>query len=199
MMRSAAFASSALAQTYTPLPAAIPSALITHAPLGEYGKVSTNAVAAVMSVNAWYAAVGIPAACINCLENSLLDSSCAAAWFRPNTAMPSAIHASAMPAAKAASGPTTTMSTAFASANTTSASTSSGVLHGILTLIVLGSAAVPALPGATYSRVTPALDKICRASACSRPPEPMRRMVCTTLVTHFSPHNFAAPLRAPRA
>jgi hypothetical protein len=81
-----------------------------------------------------------------------------------------------MPAQSGASGPTTTRSIFCAWQNAItapwSATSSATTSH---------SRAMPALPGAQKSRRTSGLDVIFHASACSRPPEPRRRMFIDAL------------------
>ena len=76
-----------------------------------------------------------------------------------------------MPAQSGASGPTTTKSifSALQSAITASWSVMSSGTHS-------ASCAMPALPGAQISRPVSGLAASFQASACSRPPEPRRRM-----------------------
>ena len=76
-----------------------------------------------------------------------------------------------MPATSGASGPTTTRSIARSrqkSATAAWSAVSSGT-HS-------ASSAMPGLPGATKSFVSSGDAASFQASACSRPPEPMRRM-----------------------
>ena len=96
----------------------------------------------------------------------LEPSSRAAAAPGPKTAMPAARRRSARPATKGPSGPTTTKSTVCASANATGSGASTHV----------ATCAMPGLPGAAYSAVQRGEAARARAKACSRPPEPMRRM-----------------------
>ena len=76
-----------------------------------------------------------------------------------------------MPATSGASGPTTTKSILLVlqSAITAAWSVMSSATHS-------ASCAMPALPGAQMSRSVSALEASFQASACSRPPEPRRRM-----------------------
>ena len=76
-----------------------------------------------------------------------------------------------MPATSGASGPTTTKSILFALHNTITAAWSvmSSATHS-------ASCAMPAFPGAQMSRSVSVLEASFQASACSRPPEPRRRM-----------------------
>ena len=81
---------------------------------------------------------------MNALAKALELSSCAAAWVGPKMRRPLARKRSTTPAASAASGPTTVR--AIFSARAKSASWSRSVMA---TFFSCGSAAVPALPGAT--------------------------------------------------
>ena len=76
-----------------------------------------------------------------------------------------------MPATSGASGPTTTKSIVLALQNAITAAWSvmSSATHS-------ASCAMPALPGAQNSRSVSGLAASFQASACSRPPEPRRRM-----------------------
>src|SRR5947209_3883350 len=105
------------------------------------------------------------------LVKPLEPSSCAAAAFGPNTAIPAARKASATPPTSGASGPTTTRSAPRRWASSTTACAS----HG---LIATHSAhrSIPGLPGAAIRR--PQLGDCLRrhASASSRPPDPNSRI-----------------------
>jgi exodeoxyribonuclease VII large subunit len=85
--------------------------------------------------------------------------------------MSTAARSSTMPAASGVSGPTTTRSTALRRQNSITAawSATSSATHS-------ASRAIPALPGAHQSFVTSGDAAIFHASACSRPPEPSKRM-----------------------
>ena len=72
---------------------------------------------AIRGVAGTQRAVGIPAASITCFANVLDDSMRAAAAVGPKTSTPRALHASATPAAAAASGPMMTRSTARSEAS----------------------------------------------------------------------------------
>ena len=93
------------------------------------------------------------------------------AWLGPNALMPAASRSSTMPAASGVSGPTTTKSTALRLQKSITAAWSaiSSATHS-------ASRAMPALPGAHHSFVSSGDAAIFHASACSRPPEPSRRM-----------------------
>src|SRR5690348_6216541 len=97
-------------------------------------------------------------------------SSCAAARVGPKMRRPASRNASTMPAASGASGPTIVSATPSRFANATSVAMSS-----IGTLQRSGSAAVPALPGATNTFATRGDCATFHASACSRPPPPTTR------------------------
>src|SRR6187431_2752519 len=98
-------------------------------------------------------------------------SSCPAALVGPNALKPEALRSSTMPAAIGASGPTTTKSTLLFRQKSITAAWSdiSSATHS-------ASRAMPALPGAHHSFVTSGEAAIFHARACSRPPEPRRRM-----------------------
>src|SRR4051812_23941834 len=116
------------------------------------------------------------------LVNPFEPSSRAAALTGPNVLNPAASRSSTMPATSGASGPTTTKSTLLALQNAITAAWSaiSRATHS-------ASRAIPALPGAHQSFVVSGEAAIFQASACSRPPEPRRRM--------FMPRRFS--MRAP--
>src|SRR5450755_811076 len=95
-------------------------------------------------------------------------SSCAAARVGPKMRRPRPRKMSTAPAASAASGPTTV--SAIFSARANSARRSSPVMARFFSC---GSAAVPALPGATNTVCTRGDWASFQASACSRPPLPM--------------------------
>src|ERR1700761_8471001 len=112
---------------------------------------------------------------LNSLQRSLVNplepSSCAACLLGPNALMPTAVRSSTMPAASGVSGPTTTRSTALRLQKSITAAWSaiSSATHS-------ASRAMPALPGAHHNFVTSGDAAIFHASACSRPPEPSRRI-----------------------
>src|SRR4051812_44882520 len=89
----------------------------------------------------------------------------------PNALMPAAVRSSTIPAASGVSGPTTTSSTALVLQKSITAawSATSSATHS-------ASRAIPALPGAHQNLVTRGEAAIFHARACSRPPEPSRRM-----------------------
>ena len=105
------------------------------------------------------------------LVKAFEPSSCAAARRGPNALMPAAARSSTRPATSGASGPTTTRPIASARQKAAIAAWSPG---SRATLVP--HCAVPGLPGAMKSRSQRGLPEIFQASACSRPPEPMRRM-----------------------
>jgi len=85
--------------------------------------------------------------------------------------MPAASRSSTMPATSGPSGPTTTKSIVLALQKAIAAAWSvmSSATHS-------ASCAIPAFPGAQMSRSVSGLEASFQASACSRPPEPRRRM-----------------------
>src|SRR5664279_4049649 len=98
-------------------------------------------------------------------------SSWPAALVGPNALKPAALRSSTIPAAIGASGPTTTKSTLLVLQKSITAAWSaiSNATHS-------ASRAMPALPGAHQSFVSSGEAAIFHARACSRPPEPSRRM-----------------------
>src|SRR5262252_1768179 len=105
------------------------------------------------------------------LVKPLEPSSCAPARLGPKALMPAAVRSSTMPAQSGASGPTTTRSIFCALQKAITAAWSA-----MSSATTSQSLAMPALPGAQKSRATSGLAAIFQASACSRPPEPRRRM-----------------------
>jgi len=103
--------------------------------------------------------------------NPLDPSSRAACWLGPNAVMPAPVRSSTIPAASGVSGPTTTSSICrrLQKSITAAWSAMSSATHS-------ASRAMPALPGAHQSFVTKGEAAIFHAKACSRPPEPSRRM-----------------------
>ena len=95
----------------------------------------------------------------------------------PNTGMCSARQASARPAAKAASGPTTTSSICSCLAK----STNSGILLASIGTF-LPICCVPGLPGAISSSLKSGDCAIFQARACSRPPEPTNKTFTIALL-----------------
>ena len=129
----------------------------------------SRASAASSAVEATRAiAVGTPASAMTSLAKALDASSWAAALLGPKTGMPAARTASDTPAARGASGPTTTRSTVSLAA---SAATASGSFASIA--YVGTSALMPALPGAAWTSETFGSASKDRTMACSRPPGPM--------------------------
>ncbi|OQC23994.1 MAG: hypothetical protein BWX71_01927 [Deltaproteobacteria bacterium ADurb.Bin072] len=94
----------------------------------------------------------------------------AAAFSGPNTARPSALNASAMPAARGASGPTTVRSKALSLAKRSRPAMSSAPMS-----MHTASPAIPPLPGAQNTSSTRGLAAIFQHSACSLPPDPTTR------------------------
>ena len=114
---------------------------------------------------------------------------------RPRT-RPRAAHPRRRPPA-APPGPTTTSSTAWARATATTAGPSSGSTG---TQRTRGSVAIPALPGATMTSLTPGSAASFQARACSRPPPPTTRMrVGMIRVTPRSPGGCASGARPVRS
>src|SRR5215218_7528859 len=114
------------------------------------------------------------------LVKPLEPSSRAAALRGPNVMNPAASRSSTMPATRGVSGPTTTRSTALRLQKSITAAWSaiSSGTHS-------ASRAIPALPGAHHSLVVSGDAAIFQASACSRPPEPRRRMFMAADVAGF--------------
>src|SRR3954469_22017748 len=163
---TAASASSTVAATTTPLPAARPSALTTiGAPCARI-----CARAASGSANRAQRLPGAPAASATSRVKALLPSNRAAAWLGPKHFSPAAAQASARPRVSGASGPTTTRSTRWAVANATRAGMSSAPIgtHSAIS-------AMPALPGAQNSLPSSGDAWSAQHSACSRPPPPTTR------------------------
>src|SRR3954469_1618317 len=113
-------------------------------------------------------AVGTPAAFITCLAKDLLPSSRAACADGPKQAIPASRTASAAPATRGTSGPTTTRSARQSRA-------SAAIATGSATSTAAGSATarVPALPGAQASASTAGSEDRATHRACSRAPEPI--------------------------
>ena len=87
--------------------------------------------------------------------------------------MPASATASATPAARGASGPTTTSSPETRRATSVTAAGSSA---STATQTTPGSWAIAALPGATITWLTPGSAASFQANACSRPPPPTTRI-----------------------
>src|SRR5579862_675277 len=158
-------ASASVSATSTPFPAARPSVFTTHGP----GSARRNRRASSKRENTPYRAVGTPAAARTSFMKPLDPSSRAPSAPGPTTRRPDARRRSASPATSGASGPMTKRS----------ASTSSGGAE--VTAIgavpcpqpsppAHGPARIPWFPGVT---TTSEVQARARASACSRPPEPM--------------------------
>ena len=124
---------------------------------------ASSALAATRAI-----AVGTPASAMTSLAKALEASSWAAALLGPKTGMPASRTASDTPAARGASGPTTTRSTPSLVA---SAATASGSFPSIAW--VGTSLLMPALPGAAWTSETLGSASRERTMACSRPPGPM--------------------------
>ena len=156
-------ASSRLAQTMAPLPAARPSVLTTTgAPSSrQYAR------AASARVKTRKAAVGIPWRAIRSFAKTFELSILAAAWLGPKTDMPAARSRSARPRASGNSGPTTTRSGRSRRASATSSSTAPS-----FTGAQSACAAMPGFPGAATRAPRRGLCASFHASACSRPPPP---------------------------
>ena len=176
----ASAASSSVAGTITPLPAANPEALTT----GGSGRESRCANAESGLWNTRASAVGIRLAVRNRLQYDLEDSSRAQVAVGPKAAIPADPRASTRPAASASSGPTATKPTDSSRHRRTSPATSSAATGAFS---VRSHRSVPALPGATSSRLTWGDRLNAQARACSRPPLPTTR---TQLIVH-SPHTDA--------
>src|SRR3954454_76859 len=149
--RMPASTSSTVRQTKTPLPAASPSALITHG-----GRAAGSACA-----------VGTPAAAITSFAKRFDPSIRAAAAPGPKTGTPAWRRSSATPATSGASGPMTTRSASMDPARASSPSPSSA-----RTGWQCPSAAIPGFPGAACSSSRADAWLSFHASACSRPPDP---------------------------
>ena len=183
----ASSASSSVMATTTPLPAASPDALITTGAPNSRAAAFAEATAVCIDARA----VGTPASRMTALANAFDVSSCAAAAVGPKTAMPRAAHSSASPAARGASGPTITASTAsvVASAIRPAMSATATGRH-------VASKAIPGLPGAA-SRIALGYSCLMRhASACSRPPPPTSKSFMTAIYTarHEAERNSAPGL-----
>ena len=154
-------------QTTTPLPAARPSAFTTTRPPAARAWASAGPSASKDP----YAAVGMPAAAMTSLAKAFDPSRRAAAADAPKTATPAAASRSASPSTSGASGPTTTKSMRFSTAQRERASTSSAAMATFS-----ARRAVPGLPGAQYTFSASGLWEIFQTRACSRPPPPTTRI-----------------------
>src|SRR5690606_28424786 len=125
------------------------------------------------------------------------DPSTTAAFARgPKHLRPARSKASTTPATSGASGPTMVSPTWARRAKATSPGMSSAA---IATFETLGSRAVPALPGAQYTRFTRGDCAHFHASACSRPPPPMTRTFTSVPeVAHAGEHHRHAVLVGSR-
>src|SRR4029079_767123 len=108
------------------------------------------------------------------LVKPLEPSSCAACLLGPNALMPALARSSTIPATSGVSGPTTTKSTLLVLQKSITAGWSV-----ISTATHSASLAMPAFPGAHQSLVSSGEAAVFHARACSRPPEPSRRMFMT--------------------
>src|SRR5215472_3475363 len=170
MASIASSASRSSAQTRTPLPSARPSALTATRPRSFRAKRRAGSA----SLNVSKAAVGMSAATITSFANALLLSMRPASRSGPNTGMPASRRASATPAATAASGPRMARPIfSFRASRASRAGSSAG------TATLRAMAAVPPLPGATYTRSASGDRRHFHTSACSRAPEPMTRILIT--------------------
>ncbi len=123
------------------------------------------------AVNVMLAAQGMPWRTMKSLAKALLPSRRAVAASWPKTAIPSRRTASARPATSGTSGPTTTRSGRFRAHQEAMPATSSTPKGR-----QVPSAASASLPGAAKSSTGPGPALSFMAMACSRPPEPMRRI-----------------------
>ena len=119
----------------------------------------------------WLAAQGMAWRTMKSLEKDLLPSSLAVAALWPKTGIPSSRKASASPATSGTSGPMITRSGRASRAQAASAGTSSTARGRQVPSWPRAS-----LPGAAHSStgVFPPLSF--KAMACSRPPEPIKRI-----------------------
>src|SRR3569623_1200907 len=127
-------------------------------------------MAASTSVKFWYCAVGMRWRARKSFAKALEPSSWAAARVGPKQRRPAARKESTTPFTNGISGPTMVRSTSCARAKAVNFSTASTARA---TFSTLGSRAVPALPGATYTLSTRGDCAVFQARACSRPPLPM--------------------------
>src|SRR5688572_21638912 len=115
--------------------------------------------------------VGTPARSITSLANVFEASRRAADRVGPNTGIPNDATASTTPAARGASGPTTTRSTAWIRASAATAPTSVGSSPST----IAPNSASPGLPGSDINSLTRSLWASFQPRACSRPPDPTSR------------------------
>src|SRR5215469_7904391 len=185
-------AASLLPVTTTPLPAARPSAFTTYG-----GPNSSRArSAAALSWHVLDLAVGTPAAPMTSLAKDLEPSIMAAPRPGPKQAIAADRTASATPLTRGASGPTTTRSVSSLAA---SAAISAGA--AVLAACSSASSAMPGFPGAACRSVTAVSLARERASACSRPPDPMTSTRTAQSLPAARLHDFPQldRLIAPRA
>ncbi len=154
--------------TTTPLPAASPSSLTT------YGAPNASSAAADSSgvVHTCARAVGTSATAITSLAKAFEPSSAAASRLGPKQLIPRARTASATPATNGASGPITTRSAPRSAASEATASPSIGS-----TSCNVATSPTPGLPGAACTSVTDGSRESAIASACSRAPVPITRVL----------------------
>ena len=136
---TAAFDSSTVEHTITPLPRASPSALTATRPLRAFAQ----ALAGAGCVNTSKSAVGMFACFMSALANDLLDSMRPAPRFGPKTLKPALRRASPTPASTAASGPRITSPSRSRLAKSTMRTTSAAP-----TATLRAMPPVPPFPGA---------------------------------------------------
>ena len=158
---SPARASSALSQIATPFPAAKPSAFKTYGG----GRPPIHSAASAGLSQTQKSAVGIPCRRINSFAQILDDSNLAAARVGPKTQTPRAARSSAIPAAKGASGPTTTSPTFSRRQKSASA-------ECVSKRAVSANSSAPGFASVIKTRPTDSDSCSAKASACSRPPPP---------------------------
>src|SRR5712671_3905311 len=158
---------SLLFATVTPLPAARPDALTT---IGPSSRMSRNARALAASSNVQCDGEGMRCRRHSSRANALLPSSSAALRLGPKHGRLLFCSSSTRPATSGPSGPTTTRSIVFSTAKLRSPAVSSAEISTLS-----ASSALPALPGAQYSRVSNGDCLSLWHSACSRPPPPTTR------------------------
>ena len=139
-----------------------------------YGAPNASSAAATSSgvVQTCASAVGTSAAAITSLAKAFDPSSAAASRLGPKQLIPRARTASATPATSGASGPITTRSAARSAARDATASPSSGS-----TGCSVATSPTPGLPGAACTSVTDGSRESASASACSRAPVPITRVL----------------------
>mmetsp|Transcript_24736 Transcript_24736/g.33944 ORF Transcript_24736/g.33944 Transcript_24736/m.33944 type:complete len:218 (-) Transcript_24736:595-1248(-) len=175
MARTVCTASSLLAGSTTPLPAARPDALTTS----SCGADRMYSSASAQSVKDRCSAVGRPWRAMNSLDHALEPSSCAARAEGPKHKMCSCRSMSASPSTRGCSGPTTTSDTCCSRAKHTMPAKSSAAMDTFPHCAAPGvfshsfpSRWVPKLPGHTEILRTKGLFSRLTVMACSRPPPP---------------------------